>query len=193
MKNLLPKDGDAVYFGKVFSSEECVFWMDYLLMEIPWKHDEVLMFGKTVFTKRKVAWFADWEMEYRYSGKTRRAEIFPEKLRELKTAAEEISDAKFNSCLLNLYQDGSQGMSWHSDDEKEMLHSAGIAALSFGAERKFVFRHKITKEKAEQVLENGSLLLMKGDTQKFWQHSVPISKKNSAPRISLTFRTVAKI
>jgi alkylated DNA repair dioxygenase AlkB len=92
----------------------------------------------------------------------------------------------FNSCLLNLYHNSSEGMAWHSDGEKELQRNGAIASLSFGAERKFSFKHKKTKE----TISSGSLLLMKGSTQSHWLHSLPPTKMTDKPRVNLTFRTI---
>ncbi|MDQ6667858.1 MAG: alpha-ketoglutarate-dependent dioxygenase AlkB, partial [Thermoproteota archaeon] len=97
---------------------------------------------------------------------------------------------KFNSCLLNLYHNGDEGIAWHSDDEKPLGENSIIASLSFGAERKFSFKHKQTKQTISVVLEHGSLLIMKDATQTNWVHSLPKSKKITRPRINLTFRTI---
>jgi alkylated DNA repair dioxygenase AlkB len=111
-------------------------------------------------------------------------------LYELKEIVEKYAGTKFNSCLLNLYHNGNEGMGWHSDDEKPLGKSNTIASLSFGAERKFSFKHKQTKQIVSLVLEHGSLLVMTGTTQSNWLHSLPKSKNITQPRINLTFRTI---
>lgn len=189
-ENLLPKDGTVIYYGKVFSAEEAAKFYDYLLNEIPWKSDEAVIFGKLIETKRKVAWFGEHPFEYTYSGRTKIAAIFTQQLLELKKKCEELTGETYNSCLLNLYHDGSEGMAYHSDGEKDLKKNGAIASLTFGAERKFSFKHKFTKEKVELVLENGSLLVMKDETQSFWLHRLPPTKKVKSPRINLTFRTI---
>ena len=93
---------------------------------------------------------------------------------------EELVGTKFNSCLLNLYHNGNEGMGWHSDDEKSLGKNNTIASLSFGAERKFSFKHKQTKQTVSLVLEHGSLLIMKGATQSNWLYSLPKSEKDNA-------------
>ncbi len=108
-----------------------------------------------------------------------------------KSAAQIRTGATYNSCLLNLYHDGSEGMGWHSDDEKSIEVGSSIASLSFGAERKFSFRNKATEEKVSVMLENGGLLNMKGETQRFWQHQLPKTKKVDEPRVNLTFRRMS--
>lgn len=191
-RNLLPKDGAVNYFGKVFSAEEARRYFEILLNSIHWKNDEVLMFGKRIVTKRKVAWYGDREFEYTYSKVTRKANLWTPELLLLKAKIEEISGETFNSCLLNLYHSGEEGMGWHSDAEKDLKKNSAIASVSFGAERKFVFKHKETKETISLNLENGSLLIMKGSTQKHWLHRLPPTKKVDSARINLTFRTIAE-
>lgn len=189
-KNLLPKDGIVNYYGKVFDEHESVKFYNYLLNKIPWKQDEAMIMGKLILTKRKVAWFGDEPYEYTYSKRTKLALPWTQELLTLKAKCEELTGEVFNSCLLNLYHDGSEGMAYHSDGEKDLKKNGAIASLSFGAERKFLFKHKDSKEKVEIFLENGSLLVMKGSTQTFWQHRLPPTTKVHSPRINLTFRTI---
>lgn len=190
--NLLPYDGSVYYYGKIFSPEEAQHYATQLMNNILWKPDEALMFGKRIFTKRKVAWYADFPFEYTYSKVTKRALPWTPDLLQLKARTEQITGASFNSCLLNLYHTGEEGMAWHSDGEADLLKNGPIASLSFGAERKFAFKHKITHEKVELILEAGSLLIMTGSTQQHWLHRLPPTKKISQPRINLTFRIIVK-
>ena len=191
-QNLLPKNGTVNYYGKILVQEQADFYFDYLLNQIPWKHDEALIFGKLIQTNRKVAWLGDLPFEYTYSGKTKTAKPWSENMLKLKAKIEEVTGEKFNSCLLNLYHDGSEGMAYHSDGEKDLKKNGAIASVSFGAERKFFFKHKTSKERVELVLEHGSLLIMKDETQDFWLHRLPTSKKITQPRINLTFRTIVE-
>lgn len=190
VQNILPYDGEAVDHGLVLNKEQCNFYYQKLLNEIPWEHDQAIVFGKHFVTKRKVAWFGDYEYNYKYSGVVKQAHIWTKELLELKKIVEEISETTYNSCLLNLYHTGEEGMAWHSDGEKSLLDNGTIASLTLGAARKFSFKHKKTKHKIDVMLENGSLLLMKGTTQKNWLHRLPPTKKVHTPRINLTFRTV---
>ncbi|MGA9171355.1 MAG: alpha-ketoglutarate-dependent dioxygenase AlkB [Nitrososphaeraceae archaeon] len=155
-----------------------------------WEKDEVIIFGKHITTKRKVAWCGDPEYLYTYSNTTKQALARTKELSELKQIVEEYAGIKFNSCLLNLYHNGNEGMGWHSDDEKTLGKNNTIASLSFGAEREFSFKHKQTKQTVSLVLEHGSLLIMKDATQSNWLHSLPKSKNITQPRINLTFRTM---
>jgi alkylated DNA repair dioxygenase AlkB len=111
---------------------------------------------------------------------------------ELKARVEAACDAPFNSVLLNLYRDGADSMGWHSDDEPELGERPVIASLSLGATRRFRLRHRLRKE-LEPVaidLENGSLLIMAGETQRFWKHQISKTKRVSGPRVNLTFRNI---
>ena len=188
--NLLPKDGTVRYFGIVFSINEASNYFNTLLETIEWKNDEAIIFGKKIITKRKVAWYADEIYDYTYSGVTRKALKWNAILLELKQKAEVLTGETYNSCLLNLYHNGSEGMAWHSDAEKDLEKHGTIASFSFGAERKFAFKHKTTGEKRELFLENGSLLTMENETQDFWLHRLPPTTKVNSPRINLTFRKI---
>ena len=188
--NLLPKDGTVNYFGKIFSAERSDYFMESLLNNIEWKNDEAVMFGKLIVTKRKVAWYGSIEFEYTYSNVTKRALSWTKELLELKNAVEAKTNETFNSCLLNLYHTGEEGMAWHSDGEKDLKKNGAIGSLSFGAERKFAFKHKETKEVVSLILEHGSLLVMKDETQSNWLHRLPPTKSTLKPRVNLTFRTI---
>ena len=188
--NLLPFDGIVNYYGKVFSSKESLYYLDKMLHEIEWKNDEAIIYGKHIITKRKAAWYGDRNYSYTYSNTTKHALAWTEELLRLKKKVEELTGVTFNSCLLNLYHNGNEGMAWHSDDEKSLGKNTTIASLSFGAERKFSLKHKLTKESVSLVLESGSLLVMKGSTQTHWQHSLPKTTKIKTARINLTFRTI---
>lgn len=190
VNNLLPVDGTANYYGKVLKHQETLHYLDRLLTTIEWKNDEAIIFGKHIITKRKVAWYGNNEYSYTYSNTTKHALRWTKELLELKQIVEEKAAVKFNSCLLNLYHNGDEGMAWHSDDEKSLGTNTTIASLSFGAERKFSLKHKITKQVISVILEAGSLLVMKGTTQTNWLHCLPKSKKVKHPRINLTFRTI---
>jgi alkylated DNA repair dioxygenase AlkB len=190
--NLLPFDGRADYYGQVMAAEEAGRYMERLMSEIEWRNDEAVIFGRYIITKRKVAWYGDNTYTYTYSNITRQALPWTADLLALKELAGRLTGVRYNSCLLNLYHDGDEGMAWHSDDEKELEPDGAIASLSFGAERRFLFRHRESKEKLEVLLAPGSLLVMRGTTQTHWLHSLPKMKKVRSPRVNLTFRSMMK-
>lgn len=187
-KNLLPYDGEVNYYGTVLQNPQSYY--ERLMEEVAWQNDLTLIFGRLITTKRMVAWYGDEALEYTYSGMKKVASPWNTTLLELKRIVEHLTHETFNSCLLNLYHDGNEGMGWHSDAEKDLKENGTIASLSLGAERKFSFRHKQSKERIDLTLENGSLLLMRGTTQKYWLHQLPKSKKITRGRINLTFRTI---
>lgn len=191
-KNLLPKDGVVNYYGKIIPNELANTIFHALLENLDWKHDEATVYCKHYVTKRKVAWYGEKPFEYSYSGTTKKALPFTPGLLKLKQLVELKTGDSFNSCLCNLYHNGEETMGWHSDAEKDLKKHGAIASLSFGAERKFAFKHKQTKEKLEFLLEHGSLLVMKGDTQDYWLHRLPPTKKIKEARVNLTFRTIVE-
>lgn len=188
--NYLPKDGTVLYYGKIMDYNQAHYFYQRLLENIDWKNDEAIIFGQLIITKRKVAWYGERNFKYSYSKITKEALPWTTELLALKQLAEEKTGESYNSCLLNLYHDGSEGMAWHSDAEKDLKKNGAIASLSFGAERKFAFKHKTTKETISLILEHGSLLVMKDEIQSHWLHRLPPSKKINKPRINLTFRTI---
>lgn len=190
ISNILENDGQVNYYGKVFNDERAQYFFTQLLQNIEWENDKAIIFGKLIITKREVAWYGDEPFDYTYSKSTKSALPWTKELLELKEIVEHKTGDTFNSCLLNLYHNGEEGMGWHSDNEKNLKNNGAISSLSFGAERKFCFKHKMTKEVISVYLETGSLLVMKGATQKNWLHRLPPSKKVKTPRINLTFRTV---
>ena len=188
--NLLPGEGIVNYYGKLMSASEANAMAQALLDRIEWRNDEAVIYGKRIITKRKVAWYGEEAFSYTYSNTTKTALPWTPELLFLKNLAEKHSGETYNSCLLNLYHDGSEGMAWHSDGEKNLRKNGAIASLSFGAERKFCFKHKKSGEKIDVFLEAGSLLVMKGETQTHWLHRLPPTTKVHQPRINLTFRTI---
>ncbi len=188
--NLLPGDGIVHYYGKLMAPADSLEMAQALLDRIEWRNDEAVIYGKRIITKRKVAWYGDQPFSYTYSNTTKTALPWTPELQALKSLAEKHSGETYNSCLLNLYHDGSEGMAWHSDGEKDLRKNGAIASLSFGAERKFCFKHKKSGEKIDVFLEAGSLLVMKGETQTHWLHRLPPTTKVHQPRINLTFRTI---
>lgn len=187
-QNLLPFDGEAIYFGRIFSIADSDKLLEQLLSGIAWQNDRAVIYGKEYITKRKVAWYAVKPYSYTYSNTTKTALPFTDLLKYILSVVAEHTGEAYNSCLLNLYHTGEEGMAWHSDAEKEIRRHGSIASVSFGAERKFAFKHKKTGEVRTLLLENGSLLEMRGVTQDNWLHRLPPTKKIQTARVNLTFR-----
>lgn len=188
--NIISQDGDVNYYGEIISQIESDFYFTTLFTEIDWRYDQAVILGKHIETKRKVAWYADKPFSYTYSNITKYALPWTNTLQALKVLVENKTGEKYNSCLLNLYHDGSEGMAWHSDGEQDLKKNGAIASLSFGAMRKFAFKHKQSKQVVSLNLKAGSLLVMKGDTQQHWLHRLPPTKKVRDARINLTFRSI---
>ncbi len=189
-QNLLPIDGSAQYYPEFISEEVSLSLIDQLEKSLRWDADQLIMFGKLVTTRRKVAWVGEPECTYTYSGVKRNPQAWTPELLSMKTRLEKLTQSEFNSCLLNFYHDGADGMGWHSDDEKELDTKSPIASLSLGSTRKFAFRHKINKSTISIFLEDGSALIMNAPTQQFWQHALLKTKTIHTPRINLTFRKI---
>lgn len=190
LKNLIPYDGELYYLENFLKFQEASQYFQKLCSDISWEQDEFLMYGKKITSKRKVAWYGSKEFDYTYSGNHRKAKPWTKELSSIKKRIEDESKDSFNSCLLNLYHEGAEGMGWHSDNEKELLPKATIASISLGSHRKFSFKHKQSKETVSLTLKNGSLLLMKGEIQDHWLHQLPKTKKIIDARINLTFRSI---
>ena len=190
VENLLPRDGTVHYYGPVLSAELADRYYADLMERVDWRHDEAVIYGKRIQTKRKVAWYGDEPFKYTYSKVTKSALLWTAELCELKELVERESTESYNSCLLNLYHSGDEGMAWHSDAEIDLKKDGAIGSLSLGAARRFSFKHNTLDQKIDVFLEHGSLLVMKGTTQSHWKHRLPPTKKVSSPRINLTFRSI---
>lgn len=182
----------VMYHQNVFSSDKSDDLVAALHSEINFRPDTLKIFGKTITTQRQYSWHGDELFDYAYSGQSRIAKPWTPALVEIRDTIEKLLNTRFNCCLLNRYEDGTQGMAWHSDDEKVMEENGIIASVSLGADRIFEFKHKTTDSRKRVLLENGSVLLMLGETQKYYLHQLPKSKKIQASRVNLTFRRFVK-
>ncbi len=190
-ENVLPYDGKVNDLGIILDNPNEQY--ETLLAELPWQSDIVTLFGQTHITTRQIVWMGEDNAHYHYSGQTHYAVPWSDAVFHVKRFVElalaNIGLAvDFNTCLLNYYPSGADGMGYHADDEKELGHQPIIASLSLGATRKFIFKHKKTQDKVALYLESGQLIVMHGDTQTFWKHTITKTKTVSDGRISLTFR-----
>lgn len=185
-------DAEVIFYSGCFSQKESDEIFQQLLSEVDWRQDIIKCYGKDVNLPRLTAWYGDSGRYYTYSNIVMEPLLWTSTLLHIKKRIEEIAQFSFNSVLLNLYRDGKDSIAWHSDDEPELGKDPVIASLSFGGERKFQFKHRFKRElgKIEFNLTNGSLLIMKGETQQYWQHQVPKTSKPVMPRINLTFRAI---
>ena len=183
-------NGEYIYIPNFFGKAVCDVYFKTLLEEISWKQESMNMYGKTLDFPRLTAWYGDNDKPYSFSGITLKPETWTATLLEIKQQIETKAQVHFNSVLLNLYRNGNDSISWHTDAEKELGINPTIASVNFGATRKFQFRHNTTNEKIELNLSHGSLLIMQGELQHYWQHQVPKTKQVVKERINLTFRTI---
>lgn len=187
-------DAEVRYFPSFFPKNMATQFMEELENEITWQQKKIKIFGKELDQPRLTAFYGDKGLSYTYSNLTWEATEWTQPLLLMKQSIEEESKCSFNCVLLNLYRNGEDSMGWHSDDEPELGENPAIASVSFGASRKFSFRHKKNQaQKFDLQLEQGSLLLMQGATQANWHHQLPKTKKVNQSRVNLTFRTIKDI
>lgn len=184
-------DAEIEYYPNFFSEIEANVLFQQLLTEIPWQQDDITIFGKTYKQPRLTAFFGNEGKPYSYSNITMLPHVWNELLLKIKSKVEKTTGHSFSSVLLNLYRDGKDSNGWHADNEKELGQNPVIASVSFGEQRIFQLKHNTLKDQKQNiVLENGSLLLMKGTTQHYWKHQIPKTSKPIKQRINLTFRTI---
>jgi alkylated DNA repair dioxygenase AlkB len=190
--NELMPDGEIIVDQNFFGELESDQLFNELRASLHWRQDKIKMFGKEVNIPRLTAWYGDQGKSYTYSGITMNPDGWTQTLLLIKARVEKVVGLKFNSVLVNLYRNGKDYVSWHSDDEKELGKNPTIASVSLGATRRFLLRHKSNKalDTIEITLSHGSLLIMKGTTQHFWKHQIPKSSRVLTERINLTFRTI---
>ena len=184
------EDAGVLYYPNIYSSSEADKLYKVLLEQVSWQQDTIKVFGKNYLQPRLTAFYSENEKTLNYSNISMRPHPFFKELNNIKNKAQEITSEFFTSCLLNLYRDGKDSNGWHADDEKELGINPVIASVSLGEARMFHFKHKTKSLKHKILLEHGSMLLMKGQTQHYWLHQIPKTKRQIGSRINITFRTV---
>lgn len=179
-------DAEIRYIPDFLDMDSANSFFAMLYQKINWRQDNLVLYGKQVLIPRMHAWYGN--KPYEYSGITMACNSWFEELATLRVMCEKECDMPFNAVLANLYRDGSDSVAMHADDEKELGPAPTIASISLGETRRFDFQHKTSKVKHNIELQHGSLLVMSGETQKFWLHGISKSKNATAPRINLTFR-----
>ncbi|MGG6269673.1 alpha-ketoglutarate-dependent dioxygenase AlkB family protein [Leptolyngbya sp. AN03gr2] len=188
--SLIKQNGTVFLYENLFDQAEADQLYSELLTDIDWQQDHLKIYGKNVPLPRLTAWYG--EKQYSYSGIEMQPRSWTESLLVIKSRIEPLSNIRFNSVLLNLYRDGNDSVSWHSDDEPELGKNPIIGSVSFGATRRFSFKHRYDRnlKKIDVELTHGSFLLMAEETQHYWLHQIPKTKKLTMPRINLTFRMI---
>ena len=184
------ENGEYIYIPDFYSGNKADEFLNTLMDEIEWKQESMNMYGRTIPFPRLTSWYGESDKPYSFSGITLSPHPWSKELLEIKKDIEPLSNVEFNSVLLNRYRNGNDSISWHTDAEKELGKNPVIASVNFGAERTFQLRHRDTKERIDIILKHGSLLIMLGELQHFWQHQVPKTKKVKTERINLTFRVI---
>ena len=184
------KNGEYIYYPNFINVPTANDYLEALKNNIDWKQESMNMYGKQVMFPRLTAWYGDNDKPYSFSGIKLNPTLWSKELLEIKNLIEPTCNVEFNSVLLNLYRDGNDSISWHTDAEKELGKNPLIASVNFGAERKFQIRHNETHETHNIILKHGSLLIMKGELQHYWKHQVPKQKAVLKERINLTFRVI---
>jgi len=184
------RNGEYLYIREFFKKEQADFYMETFMKNIQWQQEEMKMYGRVVKFPRLTAWYGDNNKPYSFSGITLQPKDWTSELLSIKKQIELLSDVTFNSVLLNKYRDGNDSIAWHTDAEKELGHNPVIVSVNFGAERIFQLKHIQTNERLDITLSHGSILIMMGELQHYWQHQVPKTKKTKDPRINLTFRKI---
>lgn len=184
------ENGEYIFYPNFLSKLISDEFLKKLQNTIDWKQESMNMYGKKVDFPRLTAWYGDNDKPYTFSGITLKPNSWTQEILEIKSKIEPKANIVFNSVLLNRYRNGNDSISWHTDAEPELGKNPIIASVNFGATRKFQLRHINTKEKIEIELTNGSLLIMQGELQHYWQHQVPKTSKVVGERINLTFRVI---
>jgi len=191
-QELLPFDGSAVLQPRFFDTQRSVQLFESLMQQTVWEQPEMIIFGKKHAQAGLSTWYADNGVDYEYSGVVRVAHPMTPLLEQIRAELEKFTGTAFNSVLVNLYRDGKDSVSWHSDNEAINGREPTIASVSLGATRRFDLRHKATKETVRADLEDGSLLVMSGLSQHCWVHQIAKTASQVGPRINLTFRRIIK-
>ncbi len=189
----LPLSGaDVVYHRHLLPEQGAAELLRRLIDQIPWRQDDVVLWGKSIPQPRLTAWYGDPGRSYTYSGLTLEPLPWTDDLQLLRLMAESAAEARFNSALLNYYRDHNDSVGFHSDDEPELGAAPTIGSISLGATRTLTFRPKKRKDwqPVRIALESGSVLVMKGDTQRNWRHAIAKESRHCGPRVNLTFRRI---
>ncbi len=185
-------ESDIIYYPGFYDQQEADHLFAALKRDTPWQQDDIRVFGKTYPQPRLTALYGNNGKPYSYSHITMIPQPFSEELISIKGKIEGLlPETFFTTCLMNLYRNGKDSNGWHADDETELGHNPVIASITLGEERAFHFKHKEKKEwRHKMILEHGSLLIMKGQTQHRWLHQIPKTARPVGERINLTFRVI---
>ena len=184
-------DADLRYFPRWVDADLADGWLSEISAQTPWAQPQIKLYGRSIAVPRLVAWYGDADAHYRYSGFTHEPLAWTPLLADIRQRVQQQVGQRLNGVLLNYYRDGQDAMGWHSDDERELGQQPLVVSLNLGATRRFDFRRKGASRIEYSIsLEHGSLLVMSGLTQHYWQHQIARTRKVRAPRLNLTFRQI---
>ena len=184
-------DADLRYFPRWVDADLADGWLSELSTQTPWSQPQIKLYGRSIAVPRLVAWYGDADAHYRYFGFTHEPLAWTPLLADIRQRVQQQVGQRLNGVLLNYYRDGQDAMGWHSDDERELGQQPLVVSLNLGATRRFDFRRKGASRIEYSIsLEHGSLLVMSGLTQHYWQHQIARTRKVRAPRLNLTFRQI---
>lgn len=184
------QDAEVEYYPNWLTHKHAQHLMTYFIERLQWQQPAITLYGQTRLIPRLQAWYGDPNSQYEYSKLLMQPLPWDSRLHKLKQACEKKCDARFNSVLANYYRNGNDSMGMHADNEPELGHQPIIASVSLGQTRRFTFKHIHSKVTHKIGLEHGSLLIMRGDTQQYWQHGMNKSRTQTGPRLNFTFRSV---
>jgi alkylated DNA repair dioxygenase AlkB len=188
------EDAEVYYLPELPLGQSADAVMNQIIAEVPWRAENIVVWGKTFPQPRLIAWYGDDGTTYTYSGISHDPLPWTPTLLDIKNRIEKMAATDFNSVLLNYYRNHRDSMGLHSDDEPELGRRPLIASLSLGEERTFILKHKTRRDlkSVRLKLASGSMLLMKGATQHYWKHGIEKEKRLCGPRVNLTFRRICR-
>ncbi|GGM26991.1 alpha-ketoglutarate-dependent dioxygenase AlkB family protein [Pseudomonas asuensis] len=184
-------DADILFYEHWVASGEANDWLIELIRQTPWEQPQVRVYGKSYSTPRLVAWYSDPGIDYEYSSLAHPSLPWTALLDEIRGRVSQFCEHPFNGVLINYYRNGQDAMGWHSDNEAVLGKNPTIASLSLGVARRFDLRRRGAQRIEHSIeLTHGSLLIMRGATQHYWQHQVARTMRSISPRLNLTFRWI---
>ncbi|KKO48579.1 DNA methylase [Arsukibacterium sp. MJ3] len=191
LRQFILPDAELTLWSSWLSHAETTVLQTLLSAELAWRQEQIRIYGKTVNIPRQQVWMGEPHCSYQYSGVCFEPQPWHPAIKKLCSKLSGELNQPFNCVLLNLYANGQNHMGWHADNEPELGPTPVIASVSIGASRRFDLQHRQHGHQLQLQLDNGSLLVMAGTCQQYWQHRLPKQSRVLTPRLNLTFRYIA--